>query len=73
MYESIADNAVRNINWYFRLSPSQLASVARELQNNLATLQDVLRAAKQYNPEFAKKYQEDFDNFRMAYTSVAKE
>ena len=73
VYESIADNAVRNINWYFRLSPSQLASVARELQNNLATLQDVLRAAKQYNPEFAKKYQEDFDNFRMAYTSVAKE
>jgi len=28
---------------------------------------------KHYNPEFNKKYQEEFDNYRMAYESVRRE
>ena len=28
--------------------------------------------SKQYNPEFAKPYQEEFDNYRMAYGSSGK-
>ena len=58
---------------YFRLRPGQLSSVESDLGHNLAVLQEVLRVSKQYNPEFAKPYQEEFDNYRMAYGSVAKD
>ncbi len=67
VYTGIADDALRNINWFFRLKPGQLSSVEGELRQNLAILQEVLRVNKQYNPEFGKKYQEEFDNYRMAY------
>ena len=58
VYKGIADNALRSINWYFRLRPGQLSSVESDLGHNLAVLQEVLRVSKQYNPEFAKPYQE---------------
>ncbi len=70
VFTGIAENAMRNIDWFFRLKPSQLASVTRELEHNLAVMQQVLAVSKHYNPEFAKKYQEEFDNYRMAYASV---
>ena len=73
VFTGIADNAMRNIDWFFRLRPSQLASVTRELEHNLAVMQQVLAVSKHYNPEFAKKYQEEFDNYRMAYGSVRRE
>ena len=73
IYTGIADNAMRNVNWYFRLKPGQLASVESDLGHNLAVVQEVLRVNKQYNPTFCEKYQEEFDNYRMAYGSVAKE
>lgn len=73
IYEGIADNAMRTVNWYFRLRPIQLASVEDDLGHNLAVLQEVLRICKHFDPEFAKRYQEEFDNYRMAYGSVAKE
>ena len=70
VFTGIAENAMRNIDWFFRLKPSQLASVTRELEHNLAVMQQVLAVSKHYNPEFAKKYQEEFDNYQMAYGSV---
>ncbi|MBR5298154.1 MAG: DUF2723 domain-containing protein [Parabacteroides sp.] len=70
VFTGIADDAIRTINWLFRLKPAQLASVESELQHNLAVLNQVLLVSNHYNPEFGKKYQEDFDNFRMAYGSV---
>ena len=73
IFTGIADNAMRNINWYFRLRPGQLASVESDLGHNLAVVQEVLRICKPHNPQFCEKYQEEFDNYRMAYGSVAKE
>ena len=73
VFTGIAENAMRNIDWFFRLKPSQLASVTTELKHNLAVMQQVLAVSKHYNPEFAKKYQEEFDNYRMAYSSVFRE
>lgn len=73
VFTGIAENAMRNIDWFFRLKPSQLASVTRELEHNLAVMQQVLAVSKHYNPEFATKYQEEFDNYRMAYSSVFRE
>ncbi len=69
----ITDDAMRNIDWFFRLKPSQLASVMMNIEHNLAVVQQVLIITKHYDPEFATKYQEEFDNYRMAYTSVRKE
>ena len=73
IFTGIADNAMRNVNWYFRLRPGQLASVESDLGHNLAVVQEVLRVNKQYNPSLCERYQEEFDNYRMAYGSVAKE
>ena len=70
VFTGIAENAMRNIDWFFRLRPSQLASVTRELEHNLAVMNQVLTVSKHYNPEFAAKYQEEFDNYRMAWGSV---
>lgn len=70
IFTAIGDNSLRNVNWYFRLRPGQLSSVTSDLEQNLAVLQEVLRVSKQYNPEFGKKYEEEFDNYRMAYGSL---
>ncbi len=70
IYTAILDNAFRNVNWYFRLKPGQLASVKAEIESNLYIIQQILYVSKQFNPEFAQKYQEEFDNYRMAYGSV---
>ena len=72
VYTGIAEDAMRNIDWYFRLNPSQLASAMRDLEHNLAVMQQVLAICKHYAPEFLDKYQEEFDNYRMAYSSVRK-
>lgn len=73
IFNGIADNSLRNLRWYFRLSPNQMASVMGDVEHNLAVLQEVLRIAKQYNPEYGKAFQEEFDNYRMAYGSVRKQ
>ena len=73
VFSGIADNAVRNIDWFFRLKPWQLATVASELEHNLYVLRQVLIVSKHYNPEFAKKYEEEFDNYRMAFESARRE
>ena len=70
IYTGIADGAMRNVNWFFRLRPGQLSSVIGELEHNLAVMQEILRVTKAHNPEFGKKYQEEFDNYRMAYGAM---
>ena len=70
VYTGIADAAMRNVNWFFRLSPQQFTSVLGELEHNLAVVQEVLRVSKRYHPEFGQKYQEEFDNYRMAYNAL---
>ena len=64
---------VRNLNWYFRLKPNQFASVADDVNTDLYTLQEVVRVFKEHDPELLKKYQEEFDTFRMAYESLRQQ
>ncbi len=73
LYKGMAEYALRNLRWFFRLKPSQLASVGSKLEDNLYILQEVIRINDQINPEFSKPYKEEFDNFRMAYTSVPRD
>jgi len=72
IYDKIAESAIRTANWMFRLNPSQLTSVLDLLEHNLAVVQEILNISEQYNSTIGEKYQEEFDNFRMAYTSVRR-
>jgi hypothetical protein len=72
VYDAIATNSMRNINWYFRLTPNQLASVMTNLHRDLAVMQEILSVSKTFNPEFGAKYQPEFDAYRAAYTGVAR-
>ncbi|RHJ78715.1 DUF2723 domain-containing protein [Parabacteroides sp. AM08-6] len=73
IFTGIADASMRTIDWCFRLKPSLLARMMGELEQNLYIMRQVLLVNKQYNPEFNKKYQEDFDNYWMSLNSVRKE
>jgi len=73
IYKEIADDALRTINWMFRLTPNQLHSVFSDLRQNLAILQDVLRVTKKYDPDFAKPYEEEFNTFIRAFKSTAEQ
>jgi hypothetical protein len=70
---AIADNSLRNLNWYFRMKPGQMVSVIREIELDLKVIGNIIFVSKQYNPEFAAKYQEEFDNYRMAYGSTLQQ
>lgn len=73
LYEGLLDNMMRNIRWLFRLKPSQLASVVNTLESDLYVAQEALRIMEHFEPELSKKYMEEFDTFRMAYTSVPRD
>lgn len=66
IYTGIIENSLRNVNWFFRLKPAQLASVMGDMEHHLAVANEVLRVNKKYNEDFVAKYQEEFDNYRMA-------
>ena len=68
--KAIGDNSLRNLNWYFRLTPKQFASAASDVNSDLYTLQEVIKITKDKDPELTKRYQEEFDNFRMALSSL---
>lgn len=73
VFAGIAENMMRNLNWYFRLTPQQFLSVADDVNTDLYTMQQVLQIAEQNDPELLKQYQEEFDNYKMAYSSLQKE
>ena len=68
--KAIGDDALRNLNWYFRLNPKQFASVAEDLNTNLYVLQEIINITKEQDPELMNQYKEEFDNFRMALSSL---
>ncbi|MCD8193560.1 MAG: DUF2723 domain-containing protein [Tannerellaceae bacterium] len=72
IYAEIAEQSMRNLNWFFRLKPGQLASVMNEVEHNLAVMQQVLIVSKEYNSQVGQSYQEEFDNFRMAYGTTRR-
>ena len=68
--KAIGDDSMRNLNWYFRLNPKQFASVADDLNTNLYVLQEIINITKDKDPELMNQYKEEFDNFRMALSSL---
>lgn len=72
LYDEIAVNALRNLNWFFRLNPNQFASVMYDVRQNVSVLSEMLRISEKYNPAFAEKYKQEASAYIMAYTSLMK-
>ena len=73
VFAVIAENMMRNLNWYFRLTPQQFASVMDDISTDLYTMQQILRVAKENDPELSAAYQEEFDSYKIAFSSLQKE
>ncbi|MDR1203718.1 MAG: DUF2723 domain-containing protein [Tannerellaceae bacterium] len=73
LYEELLDSTIRSIRWFFRLKPSQLASVDNVLRSDLYIMQEALRVIEHFDPDLSKKYMEEFNNFYMAYSSVSRD
>jgi len=72
IYDAIADDAMRTTNWMFRLSPNKLAPIMNILERNLYVLQEVLRVSEQYDSTIGEKYEEEFDAYRMAFSTARR-
>lgn len=72
IYDQIAGYSIRNIDWFFRLNPTQRASVQRELRQDLAVLQEIIRTSNKYNPEYGKKFHKEFEIFSQKYAGSAR-
>lgn len=70
---AIIEDSFRNLNWYYRLKPGQMVTVVSEIEHNLAVIQEIMRISKNYNGPYEEKYQEEFDNYRMTYTSAFRD
>jgi tetratricopeptide (TPR) repeat protein len=73
LYDQMAQIAVDNLNWFFRLRPSHRASIMQDLERNMAVLQETLRKGEQYNSEYADKYKEAFDTFSIKYSVISQD
>lgn len=72
IYDAIAQDALQNLNWFFRLKPNQFGSVMADVRHNIALLQEIVRVSMVHNPTFADKYKQEFNAFRAAYTGIVK-
>ncbi|MDR2388372.1 MAG: DUF2723 domain-containing protein [Tannerellaceae bacterium] len=73
LYDAMAQTAVENLNWCFRLNSSQRRSAWTFLEQNLMVLQEAVRMGERHEAEYVLKYKEVFDEFRIKYSVVAKD
>ncbi len=67
--ENIADNSVKNLQWFYSLNSSQLNSAMSDVGNNLAVLQSVLQLYSTFNPKLGEKYMPAFQTFSAGWNS----
>ena len=68
----IAENSMRSLRWFTRLSPDKLAGVENELGYHLSVMRNVLAVGLQNNPDFGKAYRDEYNNYRMSYMQQAQ-
>jgi tetratricopeptide (TPR) repeat protein len=73
IYDEAARIAVDNVNWCFRLRPSQRESVMRYLEDNLAVLQEAIRQGERYESEYVDKYKRIFEEYHIKYSAIARD
>jgi hypothetical protein len=66
----IIEDHLTNINWMLRLGPSKQQSILGELENEIRMTRNIISAAYQFDPEFSKKYMEEFNSYGSQYQSV---
>jgi tetratricopeptide (TPR) repeat protein len=70
VFTKIADYSMKNLRWYFRLSPSKFVSIDSDVQHNLAVMNHIMKVAQKYDKEFADKYMDELNNYSIAYSSI---
>jgi tetratricopeptide (TPR) repeat protein len=73
LYDQMAQIAVDNLNWFFRLRPSLRTSVMFTLEQNLAVLQEALRQGELHDSEYVNKYKDVFEDFHMKFSVVSQD
>lgn len=64
----IADDSMRSLRWFYRLSSDKLAGIEAELRHHISVMHNILSVGRQYNPDFGKDYMDEYNNYyRMAY------
>jgi tetratricopeptide (TPR) repeat protein len=72
LYDQMAQIAVDNLNWFFRLRPSLRSSAMLTLEQNLAILQDAIQQGERYQSEhIVNKYKQAFEDFHIKYSAAA--
>ena len=60
IFERLGDDALRNLNWFFRLPEYQATSVRSDIQHNLAILQHIVTMCDEYDLDLGSKYETAF-------------
>jgi tetratricopeptide (TPR) repeat protein len=72
LYDQMAQIAVDNLNWFFRLRPSLRSSAMFTIEQNLAILQEAIQQGERHQSEYADKYKEAFENFHIKYSAISQ-
>ena len=70
IYDQIANNSMGNLNWYFRLDPSQFRSVFSFVEFDIYVMREVLSAYQQIDPKLADKFLDEFNKYYSRYMSI---
>ena len=76
VFKQIADNSLRNLNWFSRLKSSKLTQIfpkrinscMGEITQNLAMLENIIYISRQYDPDFAKQYEAGYSEYRSVFS-----
>ena len=70
IYDQIAAYSMGNLNWYFRLNPSDFRSVFAFVEQDLYVMREVLSAFHQIDPKRADKYMDEFNTYFSQYMQI---
>lgn len=71
-YKQIADNSLRNLNWYFRCNDEKLLNLTQEIELDLSLLARSARQIITLDTEQGKKYDAKLREYYIMYTTIEK-
>lgn len=70
--DRIVQSASSGLQWFFRLKPSQFASVYRDVQRSFVLMQYALATAQENESKLEEKYASEFNNYYMRMQALQK-
>jgi len=67
---SMIDYYIANIDWMFRLTPSQRGTITPLLNDNMSWLREILSVSYQYDNDFAQSYLERFSQYYEQHKTI---